>query len=87
MSSESIDFDESSRMWRANKFRATGTSSFRYCCGFPKANGSFCKGIPLHWCRSHRIHDANFTRSPGPCRDHTHMKYSNAWSYNANTAP
>ena len=42
-----IDFDEASRLWRANKTKIGG-GSFRYVCGATRRNGKICKRHPRH---------------------------------------
>jgi hypothetical protein len=42
-----IDFDEASRLWRANKI-AGGGGTFTYICGKVKRNGKICRRKPRH---------------------------------------
>lgn len=64
-----IDFDDASRLWRANKIKK-GQNMFSYCCGAVKKNGQFCKAPPYHWKRSVGDKEARKLRTWGYCGYH-----------------
>lgn len=50
-----INFDEASKLWRANKRNPRMSKSFfEYCCGALKPNGEFCKAPPNCWTAGYR---------------------------------
>ena len=67
-----IDFDDASKVWRANKVPVGMSKSvFSYVCGAPKKNGEPCKAPPYCWCSSYRKqHPSDMPREWGPCRTH-----------------
>jgi hypothetical protein len=50
-----IDFDEASRMWKANK-KSIGNGSYKYICSQTTKSGNECKRESLpgsHYCKQH----------------------------------
>lgn len=74
-----IDFDEASRLWRANKRRNKLHNAFEYCCGALKPNGEFCKSPPHSWNTSVRKLDPedDGVKRWGYCTFHQKMKIEN----------